>query len=1768
MKKVQKLFRRLAPKALNLFVVFLMLLQPVGTTGMIAIAQEADAVDITLPVSEPADPTVDAANLPQTETPATEAETATESAPVQDLNPIVDSTVGTTGEQTPAEENQGAIDLEAGAVENLIPVEEAPAAESVQKEKECLATDADIKTSGESDWNVDGDSAKTKDNVKLGIRYEFPGNKEVSITFTCLPKDESKLSSLKIEQIASDKIDLPEGVFAATDFAYDITTDGMDNGDFEYDLTLPKSEFSGAEVKYIEKSAEEVVSAEVKKDELKTVDETKVKKEDKTMKISELDHLTVFLTTTNGNVVTVSANAGTGADGGGSGSSWSNTGNITTDDTSYATLSISNNGNSHYLNATNYGFSIPTGATINGIQVSIMRQSSSNSGGSSINDDVVQLIKGGTRVGTDKGTSTDWPTTMSVAGYGSASDLWSTTWTPADINASNFGVALSGHNQSFTSSRTASVDYMQITVTYTAAAPADTTPPTVTINQAVGQADPTTASPINFTVVFSEVVADFATGDVTLSGTAGATTATVTGSGTTYNVAVSGMTSGGTVVANIAAGVANDAAGNDNLAATFTDNTVDYGTPYVPVAGNLIQNPSFENGSGDDADNWSTSAYGSNNSAFSIVSGHSGSRAGQINTTVYTDGDAKWVHQAVPVSGGQYYKFAFWYKSSVAGEVDFLYNGTDWQWNADLPIASNWTKYETDLLIPNGVTSLQIIPLITGIGTFTSDDYSMVLGTAPVFGTDGMVSLSFDDGLQNIYDNAIPVLTAANLKSTQYINTYPILHPADYEGYMTPAELQTLQSLGHDIAGHTRTHADLTTLDAAGLISEINGNKSDLQAWNITPVDSLAYPYGSYNDTVISAVESAGFVGARTVEQGYNFTNTDKFKLKAMEVDGSTTANDVKGWIDAARLQKAWLILLFHEVKNGDCTNAPESYCTNKATLEEIVNYLKSQNMTVPTVSQGIKVMGGGVIPDTIPPVLAELTPVPTLTNDNTPNYTFNSTEAGTITYAGDCASLTTAAVAGNNTITFDTPVLADGLHTNCTITVKDAANNISTALAVSPFTVDAKLPITTITFAIDGNAILLPLDGTGHTKSNSISVTFGATDENGSGVAKLECMLDAGIYATCTSPVAYADLLDGIHTVSVRATDTAGNLGTATFTWAVDNIKPEITVLGVSPLTIQYGSVYTDAGATALDNVDGNLTNSIITVNPVNTSLLGDYTVTYNVMDVTGNVADQKTRTVSVVKADQTIIFDVITDKNYIDAPFTVNAVASSNLPVTLSARLFDPVIILGNSVIINGTGTVVITASQAGDGNYNAALDVLQTFNITKQAIIVTANTQIKSYGENDPALTYTITSGSLKSGDSFTGSLDRVAGESFGVYQINQGSLNLNSNYELTYIGANLTIGIRAIEIAADAKNKTYGDSDPALTYTITSGSLKSGDSFAGSLDRVAGEDVGSYAINQGTLALSSDYILTYAGANLNIEARAIEVVADNQTKTQGDPDPALTYTITHGLLQFSDAFAGALTRDAGEDLGSYAITQGNLALISNYILTYIGGIFAINLPPVITEEAVVALGETSATITWTTDHPATSRVVYDTVSHSIMDVAPNYGYANSTVEADNSPKVTSHSVTLTGLTSGTTYYYRSISHGSPETIGSEISFTTTSPNDNDDDDDDDNNGKKHHKKAASVTVALASAGGNYLGEASGSANEAVSEAVDEAKTEQIKEDSVKGEEGSVQGEEKIKDVSKAESLPSSSKNHWGYFIGALLLLVALGYVYWKKRKKIVS
>jgi SHS2 domain-containing protein len=167
---------------------------------------------------------------------------------------------------------------------------------------------------------------------------------------------------------------------------------------------------------------------------------------------------------------------------------------------------------------------------------------------------------------------------------------------------------------------------------------------------------------------------------------------------------------------------------------------------------------------------------------------------------------------------------------------------------------------------------------------------------------------------------------------------------------------------------------------------------------------------------------------------------------------------------------------------------------------------------------------------------------------------------------------------------------------------------------------------------------------------------------------------------------------------------------------------------------------------------------------------------------------------------------------------------------------------------------------ASTLSNANYEITF-VPASLSITAKLITITADAATKVYGESDAELTYQITSGSLVSGDVLNGSLSRAEGEDVGDYVIT--STLSNANYEITFVPASLSITAKLITITADAVTKVYGESDPELTYQITSGSLVSGDVLNGSLSRAEGEDVG-------------DYVITSTVSNANYEITFIEAV----------------------------------------------------------------------------------------------------------------------------------------------------------------------------------------------------------------------------------------------------------------------------------------------------
>lgn len=153
---------------------------------------------------------------------------------------------------------------------------------------------------------------------------------------------------------------------------------------------------------------------------------------------------------------------------------WSNPTNVYSGDDSDASAAGVANARraTYYLKASGFSAAVPTGAMINGIEVSIERAATTSSSTNKVIDGEVKIIKADGSIGTTNkaATLTLWPTSDTKVTYGSSTDLWGETWTPADINDADFGVAISVNiTVPNRSANTAYIDYIAITVYYTVA---------------------------------------------------------------------------------------------------------------------------------------------------------------------------------------------------------------------------------------------------------------------------------------------------------------------------------------------------------------------------------------------------------------------------------------------------------------------------------------------------------------------------------------------------------------------------------------------------------------------------------------------------------------------------------------------------------------------------------------------------------------------------------------------------------------------------------------------------------------------------------------------------------------------------------------------------------------------------------------------------------------------------------------------------------------------------------------------------------------------------------------------------------------------------------------------------------------------------------------------------------------------------------------------------------------------------------------------------
>lgn len=217
-------------------------------------------------------------------------------------------------------------------------------------------------------------------------------------------------------------------------------------------------------------------------------------------------------------------------------------------------------------------------------------------------------------------------------------------------------------------------------------------------------------------------------------------------------------------------------------------------------------------------------------------------------------------------------------------------------------------------------------------------------------------------------------------------------------------------------------------------------------------------------------------------------------------------------------------------------------------------------------------------------------------------------------------------------------------------------------------------------------------------TQTTPVSGSFTVPSTATNGATRMRVSLKYNAIPTACESFAYGEVED--YTVNI----TSG---------AADTVAPVITLTGSATININVGDSFTDPGATATDNVDGNLTSSIAVTGSVNTNAVGSYTLNYNVSDAAGNAATQVSRTVNVTDGTAPVI--------------TLTGSATINL--TVGDSFTDPGATATDNVDGNLTSSIVVTGSvntgTAGSYtlNYNVSDAAGNAATQVSRTVIVTA-------------------------------------------------------------------------------------------------------------------------------------------------------------------------------------------------------------------------------------------------------------------------------------------------------------------------------------------------------------------------------------------------------------------------------------------------------------
>ena len=378
-----------------------------------------------------------------------------------------------------------------------------------------------------------------------------------------------------------------------------------------------------------------------------------------------------------------------------------------------------------------------------------------------------------------------------------------------------------------------------------------------------------------------------------------------------------------------------------------------YVTPTLPQSPNLIPNSTL---AVDDTVNmpggWSTYQAGSNTASFSYDSDTDGPYV-QVSIKDYKNGEAKWQYLPLPVSAYQYYRLSLTYKSDTSAPLIAEYedgNGhRQFYTIATLMPASEWTTIGYDVEIPSGMENAFFAAVLQHSGTLATRGYSLVNLTksGPPRWNRPLTSITFDDGRQSAYANALPILSRDGYKATFYINPSSIETP----GFMSAAELETLHALGAEIGAHGYAHDDMTAIDSDELNFQLQQGRDYLRKAGFTVTD-FASPYGN-SDAEVQWFAQKYFKTLRSTESGVNTRqNFQPYSLRVLYIDSDTSSTELEAALQAVASSNGWLILVYHQIGNADAHTSSlkveNTTVTTGAFLQQMAMIKKSQITVLP----------------------------------------------------------------------------------------------------------------------------------------------------------------------------------------------------------------------------------------------------------------------------------------------------------------------------------------------------------------------------------------------------------------------------------------------------------------------------------------------------------------------------------------------------------------------------------------------------------------------------------------------------------------------------------------------------------------------------------------------------------------------------------------------------------------------------------------------------